>query len=214
MKNIVIFGIGGHSKVVCDILVKQNKYRPIAFVSLNESISIFMGIPHVHQSKFADIACELGIIAIGDNFIRNQVSEFILSKKPHFNFISAIHPSAQIADGVKIGEGSVVMALSALNSDTVVKRHVIINTHSSVDHDGLIGDFASIAPGCALGGNVEVGSFSAVSLGAQVIHNIKIGEHSVIGAGALVLNDIGDFKVAYGIPCKEMRDRIKGEKYL
>ena len=53
-----------------------------------------------------------------------------------------------------------------------------MNTNSSVDHDCIIREFSSIAPGAILGGNVEINICSAISLGANVIENISIGNIS------------------------------------
>ena len=214
MENVVIFGTGGHAKVVYDILLKQQLYTPVAFLSLNNSMTNFLGLPHYHQSLLAQKNFISGVVAIGDNFIRNQVVEYIMDNVHGFKFISAIHPSVQIAEGVKIAHGTVAMANTVINSGSSIGSHTILNTGSIIDHDCIINQFASIAPGCVLGGNVEVGDFSAISLGANIIHGKKIGSHTVIGAGSLVLNDIDSLMLAYGNPCKVIRTRTQGEKYL
>ena len=214
MVDIVIFGTGGHAKVVYDIILCQKIYNPVAFVSLNDEMTSFLGIPHYHQNKIQELELHAGVVAIGDNFIRSQVVEGILNQKPNFNFVTAVHPTSCLGRDVVLGAGTVAMANSVLNIGTKIGRHVVVNTSSSVDHDGDIGQFASLAPGCVLGGNVTVGEFSAISLCAQVVHGVKIGSHTVVGAGALVLDDIENFKVAYGSPCRVVRTRVAGEKYL
>ncbi|MEH7276373.1 hypothetical protein [Neobacillus vireti] len=90
----------------------------------------------------------------------------------------------------------------------------MINTQSSVDHDCVLGDFVTIAPGATLAGGVQIGDHSVVSLGANVIHNRRIGQHTVIGAGSTVLKDIESNVVAYGTPAVPIRTLIPGEKYL
>ncbi len=214
MKKMVIFGTGGHAKVIHDILLKQGLYEPAAFFSLEKGIKSFLGIPHFHQEDFSQSSFDMGIVAIGDNWIRSQVVNFILSVKKDFTFVNAIHPSAQIGNNTVFGKGVVVMANTAINPDSKIGSHVIINTSSSIDHDCTISNFASIAPGAILGGNVTVGEYSAISLGAQVIHGMAIGQHSVVGAGSLVLNNIEDKVVAFGCPCKTIRRRAENEKYL
>lgn len=214
MKEVVIFGTGGHAKVVYDILIKQNIYKPVAFFSLNENLESFNDTPHYHQSKFAEMRFDTGIVAIGDNSVRSEVVEFILQNKSEFSFISAVHPSAHLGQGVSIGNGSAVMAGVVVNSSTSIGPHVILNTGSIIDHDCKIDDYASIAPGCTLGGNVKVGQYSAISLGANIIHGQSIGAHTVVGAGSLVLKNVGDFQLAYGVPCTEIKKRTSGEKYL
>lgn len=214
MKDIVIFGTGGHAKVVSDIIAKQKLYNLKAFVSLNSSLSEFMGLPHHNQNQLNKLDFNLGIVAIGDNFIRKQVVELILSIKPDFSFVTAIHPSAQVGVECAIAPGAVVMANAVINPGTKIGQHCIINTGALVDHDVTVEDFASIAPGCTLGGNVKVGSFSAISLGASIIHGINIGEHAVVGAGSVVVKNIDAYSLSYGNPCKLVRQRKAGEKYL
>lgn len=214
MKEVVIFGTGGHAKVVYDILLRQNLYKPVAFISDRENMANFLDLPHMHQNKLSESGFLVGIVAIGDNFVRGSMVKFINSQKAAFKFVTAIHPSAQVATDVILEEGVVVMAQCAVNSGTRVGAHVILNTGSLVDHDCKVEAFSSIAPGCTLGGDINMGEYSAISLGAVVKHGIRIGKHTVIGAGALVLEDVDDFKMAYGNPCKVIRTRIQGEKYL
>lgn len=214
MENVVIFGTGGHAKVVFDILLSQKIYKPVAFLSLNDATPNFLGLPHFNQNLLVQKNFKAGVVAIGDNFVRSQVVSFIKSQVPDFKFITAIHESAQIGNDVVLAEGTVAMANCVVNAGSQIGAHVILNTGSTVDHDCKIEQFASIAPGCVLGGNVSVGEFSAISLGAYVIHGKNIGNHTVVGAGSLVLDDIESFKVAYGNPCKVIRSRTQGEKYL
>lgn len=214
MKEVVIFGTGGHSKVIHDILIKQNRYKPVAFVSKNRNLKKFLGLDHIEEGDINKYGFKAGIIAIGDNHTRKLVCDFIQSKTNNFEFVSAIHPSAQIGSFVEIGSGAAIMANVVVNSGTKIGAHAILNTSCSIDHDCSIEDFVSIAPGAVLGGNVSVGFSSAISLGAKVIHGKKIGVHTVVGAGALVLSDIDNNKVAYGNPCRIIKGRAIGEKYL
>jgi acetyltransferase-like isoleucine patch superfamily enzyme len=91
---------------------------------------------------------------------------------------------------------------------------VLLGTKASIDHDGVMGDYASLAPGVTTGGGVTIGTMSAVLLGANVIHGITIGEHTVVGAGALVLRDVPDRVVAYGVPAKVVAPRTESAPYL
>jgi sugar O-acyltransferase (sialic acid O-acetyltransferase NeuD family) len=212
--EVVIFGIGGHAKVVHDILEKSGQFTPTAFISLDSNLKTFLDLPHYHQSEFKKLNFKNGVVAIGDNWTRAQVVKFIISEKSDFVFVKAIHPSSQIGSRVVIGDGAVIMAGSVINPDSHVGMHVIVNTSSSIDHDCHLGKFCSVAPGAVLGGNVHVGESSSISLGAKIIHGKKIGSHTIIGAGALVLDDIQNQVIAYGSPCKVIRSRKENEKYL
>jgi sugar O-acyltransferase (sialic acid O-acetyltransferase NeuD family) len=155
-----------------------------------------------------------GIVAIGDNFVRHRMVEQIRRLAPQFRFISAVHPSAQLARGVSVGCGSAVMAGVVINSNSKIGEHCIINTGASVDHDNVLDRFSSIGPGAVTGGNVRLGEFSVLAMSASVIHGRSIGAQSIIGAGATVLHDVPANVVAYGTPARVIRGRNPGDKYL
>lgn len=219
-KNIIIVGSSGHAKVVIDIIEKEGTYNIVGLIdSFRQVGETSFGYQILGTEEQLPAFVETydlygGFIAIGDNWKRYLVAEKIKALIPRFQFITAIHPSAQIARGVEIGNGSVLMAGAIVNSDSKVGNFCILNTKSSLDHDSIMGDFSSLAPNATTGGNVSIGAFSAVSLGANIIHRKIIGKHTVIGAGSVVLNDIPDFCVAYGVPAKVIRKRREGDKYL
>lgn len=214
MERIAIFGAGGHAKVVLDILLRQQKYEPAMFFSKNEGFDTFLNLPHYPQQDFGRIGCKAGVVAIGDNWVRSRVVEYILQIQPDFTFVTVIHPSAQVASEVKIGEGTVIMPNVVLNHNVTVGRHAILNTTSVIEHDCVIDDYGSVAPGAILGGGVCVGAYTAISLGAKILHNVRVGCHTVIGAGALVIEDVGDSVVSYGHPSRVVRSRVVSDRYL
>lgn len=155
-----------------------------------------------------------GIIAIGDNWIRKLFVDRILKISPNFNYINAVHPKAEIGKDVEIGKGTVLMPGVIVNANSVIGDFCILNTNSSLGHDGRMEKFSSLAPKSCTGGNFRLGKHSAVCLGANVIDNITILEHSVIGAGSLVVGNIEDHVLAYGAPAKKVRNRRPGEPYM
>lgn len=212
--KLLVFGAGGHAKVVADILAKQGKYPLAAFVDEKRKGQIFLGLPCYSEQDLKGQSFTHAIVAIGDNWTRAQVVARLKAIYPEIEFVTAVHPSAVIGADVSLGSGSVVMAGAVVNPGTRVSDHVILNTSSSVDHDCELGEFSSIAPGAVLGGNCKVGSFAAVSLGATVIHGRTIGTHTVIGAGSVVLTDIESECVAWGSPCIKQRSRKPDDRYL
>lgn len=213
--KIVVFGSGGHAKVLIDILEKQGSHKIIALVDYRPQHSHLYEYSIITEDDFfANPISKMGFIAVGDNFLRQKIVKKVLSKIPDFIFVTAIHPSAQIARNVSIEEGTCLMAHTSVNSDSRIGRHVIVNTNSSIDHDCTIEDFVSIAPNAALGGNCHVAKCSAVSIGAVVMHGISIGPNSVIGAGATVIRDLEPDGTYVGTPAKKIKSRKPGDKYL
>jgi len=212
-KKVVIFGSGGHAKVVLEILEEMGGYEVVGVVEKARPVaSSFLGYPVLSEED--DLKHRAGVVAIGDNWKRQQAARNILEKWPDFQFITAIHPNAQVSHRARIGQGTVVMGGAIIHPDVRIGNHCVVNTSASIDHDCLVENFASIAPGCTLGGTTQVGECTAVALGAKVIHKIKIGAHCVIGAGSVVLEPIPSHCVAYGVPCRIIRERSEGASYL
>ena len=106
------------------------------------------------------------------------------------------------------------MAGVSINQCSSIGKFCILNTNCSFDHDSVLADFASLAPGVTTGGNCRIDPYSAISIGTVLLHGIHIGQHTVIGAGSLVTKSIESFVVAYGTPAKVIRPRKPGDKYL
>ncbi|MFY8136633.1 MAG: acetyltransferase [Flavobacteriales bacterium] len=219
MKKVIILGTSGHSKVVTDIFRASDEYEIVGYLSSDQSSDQFENLPILGTEESFFASNSLGedlyfFIAVGDNFLRQQISLKLRSLNTQIKFASAIHPSAVISPSAKIGAGTCIMANTVINANSNIGSLCILNTAASLDHDCVMGDFSSLAPGVHTGGNVTIGTCSAISIGSIVVHKITIGEHTVIGAGSTVTKNIEPFVVAFGSPCKKVRNRLKGEKYL
>ena len=220
MRNIVIIGASGYAKVIIDILTRLNEYRIVGLIDVMEKIELqvlgysVLGteeiLPDLHK-KFEKLE---GIIAIGDNWQRSVVVKKIQGIFPNFKFATVIDPTAIISKNIVIGKGVVIMPGVIVNNATSVGDFCILNTKSSLDHDSVMEDFSSLAPGVTVGGNVKIGHHTAISLGANVIQGMNIEEHTVIGAGAVVVSSIPAKTVAYGVPARVVRSRVENEKFL
>lgn len=193
-KSVFVFGASGHAKVVIDIIEQQACYAIACILDDNPLLkgSSFMGYP-VWGGKelFADPTATIpgkGIIAIGINETRCQLSNWVQQRG--YELISVIHPSVQVARGVIIGNGSAVMALATINSDTVVGDNVIINTGATVDHDCILQDCVHVAPGSILCGSVRVGRKTFLGAGTTVIQDVEIGHNVMVGAGTTIFTNV------------------------
>lgn len=220
MQNIIIFGASGHGSVVLDCLEKEGKYNVIGFVdsfkSKGTKINGYQVLGCEYDLPFLMNRFHIngGIVAIGDNWTRKLIVDRILKIVPTFNFINTVHPKAIMGKDITLGRGNVFMPGAIINANSVIHDFCIVNTNSSLGHDGTMESYSSLAPSVCSGGNLKLGAFSAVSLGVNLINGIEIGAHTVIGAGSLVVNSFGDKLVAYGSPAKVIRERSIGEPYL
>lgn len=196
-KKLIIVGSGGHAGVVLEAIADWNSVFGLvdSFEKLgtNKHGRVIIQAPH-------DPWNYQWHVAIGDNRVRE--GEF--QKYPSL-MVTILHPFSTVLRGVEIGVGSFVAGGALIANGTSVGKGCIINTASSVDHDCVIKDFAHVGPGVSVGGGTEIGHGSWIGIGACLRDHIKIGDNSVIGMGSVVTKDIPDSVVAYGNPCKVMR---------
>lgn len=210
--RVVIYGAGGHGKVIADIVERSGK-TVLAFVDDNEALwdKSFWGYPvwrgKSHLFEYAKKETFSVIIGIGDNHYRREIVKAMESAGACFG--TAIHPSAQLGNDVNIGEGTVIMANSVINPGARVGRHCIVNTAVTIDHDCIIGDFVHLSPGAHLGGSVQVGHSGWIGLGVSIINNINIAEQTIIGAGSVVIRNVDAYTVVAGNPAAFLRKNEK-----
>lgn len=204
--TLIVFGSGGHAKVVIDAAEKQG-YRQILVADDAEKNwgADLMGCRILGGR---DALLQLGmrlpaIAAIGDNRSRMRVAAWLESNG--FELAAVIHPSAQIGRGARIGGGSFLAAAAVVNSDAVIGANVIVNTGATVDHDCLIGDGVHLAPGVHVCGQVEVAAGSFLGAGTVVIPGVRIGANCVVGAGSTVLDHVADGAMVAGVPARPLR---------
>ncbi|MGA2133259.1 MAG: acetyltransferase [Bryobacteraceae bacterium] len=211
--DVFVVGASGHAQVVIDIIERQQLWRIAGLIdTYKRPGSRVMGYEVLGpETRLPDLLAEDGatraVVAIGDNRTRHQVVARIGAIAPALGFINAIHPAANIARGVEIGQGVVIMPGVTINSGTRIGDFCFVNTNASVDHDNILEPFSCIQPNAATGGNVRLGAFSVLAMGANIIQGITIGADTLIGAGSTVLSDIPDGVVAYGTPCRVIRSR-------
>ncbi|MBE7016133.1 MAG: acetyltransferase [Ruminococcaceae bacterium] len=196
--RLIIIGAGGHGRVIADNAYK-NGYKDISFID-DFAEGLCMGYKIIGKTedieKYDDGKTDF-VIGVGDNLTRRKLAE-----RFSVNWISLVHPSAQIAMDAVIGEGTVIMAGAVINAGAIIGKHCIINSSSIIEHDNTIGAFAHISPGVSLGGTVSVGEETHIGIGATVINNINICSGCIIGAGAVVISDIAHSGTYVGVPVK------------
>lgn len=201
MNRLIIIGAGGHGKVIADNALK-NGYKSIYFIDDNMTGNV-MGFPIIGTSSEIEHLNDGNtdfIIGIGNNVVRKAIAETY-----NVNWVSIVHPSAQIAFNAEIGRGTVVMANAVVNICAMVGEHCIINTGAIIEHDNVIESYVHISPNVALGGTVHIGMNSHIGVGATVSNNIDICSDCTVGAGAVAVKNIVEKGIYAGVPARKTR---------
>lgn len=120
--------------------------------------------------------------------------------------MTVVHPNAYVGRKCELGPGVVIEPGVTVSAFSNLRRGVFIGRAATIGHHNDIGEFSTINPGATLTGNVKVGEYVQIGPGATVVNRITIGSKTVIGAGSVVTKDIPDGVIAYGNPCKVIRE--------
>ncbi|MGA1557307.1 MAG: NeuD/PglB/VioB family sugar acetyltransferase [Ilumatobacteraceae bacterium] len=212
-RRLVIVGAGDHGRSVLETAMAAG-FDVEAFVDRTQSGEVF-GVPIIASVPDGHVAGGGALcVAIGDNSTREAAVERLGVPVDSAVFPSLVHPSASVSRFATVGAGTVVLQGAVVGSAAAVGAFCIVNTRASLDHDGVLEDFASLAPGVTLGGTVRVGRRSAIGIGAVAKQGVTIGADTVVGANSYLDRDLGDCLVAYGTPARAVRSRRPDDRYL
>lgn len=208
-KTLIIFGAGGHGRVVADVATVLGHWTSVVFYDDFHPKGFRSGFWTVEGSSRDLETLSRGdhdiAVGIGDNVKRLELVQKILDLG--FCLPPIVHPSASVSPRAELGPGSVVFPQSAINVGSSIGKGCIVNTGAIVDHDSKVGDGVHLSPGSALAGNVTVGKLSWVGIGACVKQGIVIGSQVMVGAGAVVVKDLQNSVTVVGVPA-----RVRGEQ--
>lgn len=196
-----LIGAGGHAKVVYDSI----QLMGIEFVDVwDDCIALsgcdFLGCT-VKAPILLDGLVQWGIVAIGDNHVRRQLSENL--DELNRSKLIVIHPAASISKYANIGGGSFIAARSVVGAGSCLGEGVIVNHGAVVDHDCIVRAFSHIAPNATLGGHVSIGEGCLIGAGAVVLPGTQIADGVTVGAGSVVISNILTAgETVYGVPVK------------
>lgn len=197
---LVVFGAGGHGKVVCDILLAAGEVVDGFLDGFKPAGSMVLGLPVLGDADWLDGKAVRVALGIGDNQARERLASEC--ERRGATLIAAVHPRAVVSRSAVVERGSVVMALAVINPDARIGKGAIINTAAVIEHDCEIGDFAHVSPNAAMGGACRVGRRAHLGVGATMLPGRSVGEDAIVGGGALVARDVIANAVVRGVPAR------------
>jgi len=205
VEQIVLMGASGHGKDVLDAAKMQGRHV-IGFTDENHDLhgTLINGVPVLGGDEWLLDHRDVQVLFSVENPpIKRKLAEFIES---HNLTIASpiIHPRAFVSNEAYIGHGTVILGGSIIQPQVRVGHHVYISTVSTLGHDVIVGDFASLHPGVQIAGDVVIERGSYIGMGAKILQGLKIGEGAVVGAGAVVTKNVEPGTTVVGIPARPM----------
>lgn len=197
---LVVFGAGGHGKVVADILLASGLAVTGFLDDGRAPDTTVLGLPVLGPAAWLASNRARVALGVGDNRARAAVAE--ACEAAGATLVTAIHPRAVVSPSARVDIGAVVMALAVVNPDAVVARGAIVNTAAVIEHDCVVGAFAHVSPNAAMAGNSRLGTFAHLGIGAAMLPGTSVGDGTIVGGGALVSRDLPGAVVARGVPAR------------
>jgi len=208
-RKIAIIGAGGHSREVTQALrqmgFKTNDlsyYVDRAFLD-DESEKDILDIAFLGRTEMAE---EI-VIAVGESRLREK---FAFQLSPDLPYFQLIHPLASVGEDVSLGLGAQVMQFCVITSNVTIGDFAIINIHTGIGHDCIVGDYFTASPRSNLTSRNVVGHHVFLGTGAFVLPGVSICDDVIIGAGAVVNRDITEPGTYVGMPARKIGYSDKG----
>jgi len=211
MNKIAIFGGGGFGREVKMLIDQINNYeKKYEFIgyfddgvskgTILEGYNFLGGINELNT--YSDKL--LLVVSIANTQIKRKIIESI--NNSNISYPILIHPRCIIGNyNIKIGEGTIICALTIITINVEIGNHVILNLACTVGHDTVIGSYSSFMPSVNVSGEVSIGENVYCGTGVKIINQITIGEGTIVGAGALVHKDLPPHCTAVGFPAKPIK---------
>lgn len=146
-------------------------------------------------------------LAIANSSIRERLARRVVADGNQPWTIRA--ENVVVLDDVELGVGALLSPFVTLTSNIRIGQHFHANIYSYVEHDCVIGDFVTFAPGVKCNGNVVVEDHVYIGTGAVIKQGLPgepliIGKGAVIGMGAVVTKSVSAGVTVVGNPARPL----------
>lgn len=128
-------------------------------------------------------------IAIGFLATVPRQRKFELARERGYTLPSYVHPSAWVAENVRIGANTLIQEQAVVAPFARLGEDVFLCPQVGVNHHTRIGAHCFIAPGAVVAGDADIGEACFIGAHATIRDRVRVGARCVIGAGALIMKD-------------------------
>tara|TARA_B100001123_G_C15212933_1_gene988041 strand:- start:539 stop:1120 length:582 start_codon:yes stop_codon:yes gene_type:complete len=191
MKDLYLFGGGGHALSCIDVIQKENKFKikGIFDNKFNKNQRI-LNYPVINEKNVLSKKFKknkYGLVCVGQiKTPETRIKIFKELLKNNFLPARIISPFSSVSKDLKIGSGTIVMHGVIINPKVRIGKNCIINTGSIIEHDTVIEDHCHISTGVILNGGVLVKRGSFIGSGSVIIQNKIIRKNSIIPMGSVI----------------------------
>lgn len=206
---IGVYGASGCGRGIMPLV--RSEYRDanvgLSFIDDAPQAKVLNGHPIWTFEEFLrEPAAERAVLlAIANSRVRAALD--IQCREAGVTLTGTVAGNVVVMDDVEIGPGALLSPFVTLTSNIRIGRCFHGNLYSYVEHDCVIGDYVTFAPGVRCNGNVTIGSHAYIGSGAIIRQGISIGASATVGMGAVVTKDVPPGVTVIGNPARIMEKR-------
>lgn len=210
-KRLFIYCAGGLGREVLELARQTGNYEEISFLDDHCTLPAVNGAAVCTLGELMTQglpAYSRAVVANGEpQVLRKLIANLEDNGIP---LETVVHPSVYLPDSTQVQPGVIVQDRVFLGPNVKIGKGSCIYYSTALGHDVSIGAYSHISMGCMIAGQVTIGSGTYIGAGAVIRNQVTIGKNCIIGMGSLVTRDIPDNVVAYGSPCRVVRENTDG----
>ena len=202
-KVIGVYGAAGCGRGILPLLRAQYPQARLVFIDDGQAPGVVNGHDVLDwQSYLSQPGDKRVCIAIAASKVREKLAN--RCDELSIPLIEARAANVIEMDDVVIGPGACLSPFVTLTSNIRIGRCFHANLYSYVEHDCVLGDFVTFAPGAKVNGAVTIGDHAYIGAGAVIRQGLTIGAGAVVGMGAVVTRDVPPGITVVGNPARPL----------
>jgi sugar O-acyltransferase (sialic acid O-acetyltransferase NeuD family) len=220
VKRFAIFGASGCGRGVMPLAraqLSQSETDPwdLVFVDDAPNVENINGHRVLRYQQWLDQPLSESFhisLAIANGAVRERLEAQCGSNNVGFFDVRAAN--VVVMDDVSIGTGSILCPFVTITSNIRIGKHFHANLYSYVEHDCVIGDYVTFAPGVHCNGNIVIEDHAYIGSGAVIKQGkpgrpLVIGRGAVVGMGAIVTKDVAPGTTVVGNPARQLSKKLE-----
>jgi sugar O-acyltransferase (sialic acid O-acetyltransferase NeuD family) len=159
-----------------------------------------------YQSFLNEVADAKSVqIAIANSRVREKIAQRLEADGISLWSIQA--DNVVLMDYAEIAAGAALSPFVSITSNIKIGKCFHANLYSYVEHDCIIGDFVTFAPGVKCNGNIHIHDHAYIGTGAMIKQGttdqpLVIGAGAIVGMGAVVTKSVPAGATVVGNPAR------------
>lgn len=181
-----------------EIVFIDDALESVAEVNAHRAMNYLAFLNETASEKYVQIA-------IANSHVREKIAQRL--KMDGILLWSITADNVVLMDQIELAEGSALSPFVTMTSNIKIGKCFHANLYSYVEHDCVIGDFVTFAPGVKCNGNIHIQDHAYIGAGAVIKQGtpaqpLVIGRGAVVGMGAVVTKSVPAGVTVVGNPAR------------